>query len=230
MFNENDIEKIVAFENVYKIFQKCTDCSDNQEINKFLIMLSTTDTRILIKEIIKFRSDKEESLSLSAKDVPQFSNFLDSSINICEHLKYSGNKGYTFNEVGALLLDNQRSEMALKKYGENQSKTAQMLGLVYIEEGTKPRLVYISNLGSEILNIKQNIRIKIITNLILRLKIIQRILFYASKRKVIVEEEISFLARNTIIRRMPNIKKILKYLEESSETNLDYLYKEIILR
>jgi len=209
-------------------FSKCVDCSDNEVINEYLKRLSNIDVVDVIKAMLD-NYIENPVIRLESKDVVQFSNIDNSTIKLCEHLKYSGNKGYTFEEVGILLLDRDRKKEALMKYGENQSKTAEMLGLATISEA-RPRIVYISKLGSEILNLDCNKHEKILLNLMVRVNIVRFIINKAMKGKVYVKEEIDFLSPKTITRRIPNVKKLLSYIFNNSETNLDFLFKDIIYK
>jgi len=204
-------------------FKDCHKCENNNTVHHYLIQIS----ELSIVEIIKYIIRKNENqLVLKAKDIVQFSDFNNSTLNLCKHLKYSGNKGYTFEEAGAYLLDRNRKMLALKKYGENQSKTAESIGLVKITE-TRPRKIFISYVGSEILNFDNNLKKKILVRLLFRIKLIQHIIRKASTEKIIVSDIISFLSPSTVTRRMTSIRTILDYIKKNSEVNLDFIYSDI---
>jgi len=85
--------------------------------------------------------------SLVPFDVVQFSNFEDCTCKLVKVLYFSGNKGYSYEEVGGILLDAKRKNLALKKYGENHSKTANVLGLTKIIKINNKTQVFLTNLG-----------------------------------------------------------------------------------
>ena len=204
-------------------FNDCHKCDKDDAVHHYLIQIS----ELSIVEIIKYIIHKEENkLNLHPNDIILFSDFNNSTMNLWKHLKYSGNKGYTFEEVGAYLLDRNRNMLALKKYGENQSKTAESIGLVKITK-TRPRKIFISYVGSEILNFDNNLKKKILIRLLFRNQLIQHIIRKASTERVNVANIISFLSLSTVKRRMTSIRTILDYIYENSDINLDFIYSDI---
>jgi len=222
--SENIIDILLDNDNkLSSFFEDCRKCEKNQKVHDFLLSLAQVPIIDIVKRII---INPNKIRELDSSDVVQFSNFDHSSLKLCEHLKYSGNKGYTFEEIGAYLLDRNRSKVALVKYGENQSKTAHVMGLAYVKESS-PRRVYISYIGSELLNFKEDFRKRILYRLLLRMKIVQYIFSKAIQGKVNLKEEMSFLSKSTFYRRLPNVKKILNHIKDHAETNLDFIFSDI---
>lgn len=211
------------------VFSYCSktncDCVSRQLLNTLSMTKSTT----IIKDI--FQSlDSNMDIIIESSDVIQYSTLEKCTIPLIEHLEYSKNKGFSFKEVGSFLQGKIPKKTALIKYGENHSKLAEKLGLVEVNRSKRPFRVFVSKLGSELLNINDGRTDQIIANLALKVKIIQFILYKSSKGKVIIEDELSFLEKSTFSRRISSIKGLLDFIYNNSEINLDYLYKDIYLK
>ena len=77
-------------------------------------------------------------------DIPVFSDLQKSAIRVPELLEFSP-EGLGFDALGYQLM-HCHGEIAQKKYGENQAKLAEVLGLVSISE-KKPRIVKLTSMG-----------------------------------------------------------------------------------
>lgn len=226
MANLLELNCLKAFKGKECVFLYCSKLDCECVSNKLLEKLATIDSRVVIKEMFQFL-DSRMDFSIQSFDVIQYSTLEKCGIPLLEHLEYSKNIGFSFREVGAFLQGKDHNLSALVKYGENHSKLAEILGLVEINRSQKPYKVFVSRLGSEILKIRAEKTNRIIANLALRAKIIQYILYKSSKGSVCIENELSFLEKSTFSRRITNIKGLLEFIYNNSETNLDYLYKDV---
>ena len=150
-----------------------------------------------------------------SKDIFQFSNFCDATLNICDKLKKINNPGMKFLELGQLLLDDEkdRKEGAFIKYGENHTKMAEALGLVFELCHT----YYLSGVGYIFIDLNEEDREKLLVRLILRNKLIKR-MYQASKNGNINAKEFFYMiSESTYIRRRSNIKNVFDVLQRSHE-------------
>lgn len=219
---------LAKFKDYECIMKRCNNDSCKCMAKDFLELLSSLDTADVIKETILRSLDDQSLSSLMKSDIVQFSTFENSTVKLSEHIHYNGNNGYSFFDIGVFLLGNDKSKAALVKYGENHSKTGESLGLLEIDRSTRPFKVYNSRIGEYIIKENSLNSDKVIAALILNIKIIRYIIRQSYLGKVSVPQVISFLKETTKNRRLTNIKSLLTYLYEHSETNLDFLYKDII--
>lgn len=153
---------------------------------------------------------------INSRNIPQYSNFDDATVNGIKIIKYSGLNGITFDKLGFLFLDSKPKEEALKKYGENHSKILELLDLVYISE-TSPRLIYTTILGRYIMkNIglsNTDIINKILTINFLKIPIIKRL--YLNQDLETTSELNKYLSEATALRRTNNVKRIIEFIHKN---------------
>ena len=84
-------------------------------------------------EFIDYIKEKLHSLKITSKNITQCSSFEACEIEMCNALLRDGNQGLNYAEVGELFPDfvNSDNKVSFQKFGENQIKTAQQLGLVF---------------------------------------------------------------------------------------------------
>lgn len=152
---------------------------------------------------------------ITAKDIFQFSNFEDCTVNLCNLLKSCNNPGVTHIDAGRLLLSDgkKRKDGAYTKYGENHLKTGLLLGLIFSITNT----YFLSSIGMVYNEINENTRYKLLTRLILRNKLVIRMIRATRNGKVNMRQFLYMLSDSTFIRRRSNIKTILGILAESKE-------------
>ncbi len=208
---------------------------------KFYKKFSTDTTDEFFKIISSQANDKEKfnsfsrnliinkcegSYIISPKNIPQYSNLEDGTFKIIEILK-KNNSGMSFNEIGVGLTGSGKKDVAYKKYGENHSKLAELLDLVYITIDS-PRKVFLTDLGKLFSRSDLNIKIKILHNQILRIPIIQDIIKNWSDANFnLIEYLNKFLAKSTAIRRTPNIKQLLAFLENTGLSGISKKLKKL---
>lgn len=182
---------------------------------------------IPLEDFISFVLENYKVPYLEASDVLQYSSFDDCTVNICKVFKEAGDKGFTALEAGKLLENDgiERKDGAYLKYGENHSKAAVQLGLL----NCLSNKFFLSCLGYVINDIDITEQRKIITRLILRNKLVQRLLYKAIKNgHSDYNYETGFLSSSTSLRRKSNVRKVIEYLCSTDEIDLSGLLSEIV--
>ena len=158
-----------------------------------------------------FYSNSE--VHLNSSDIPQFSSFEDGALILPSFLKVNNNPGYTFIEIGKLLCTPGKKDGAYTKYGENQSKLAELLGLVYITHN--PRHVYLSDIGSRFLSLSEDNQRLFLKYQIYNMPVIKCLFNLCFNENISISDfilNVSELSTSTAVRRSSNIKKLIKIL------------------
>ena len=182
-----------------------------QQVKEYVEKINSTP----VIDYLSYIKQNSMVCSLSSRDVFQFSNIEDSTRNLCKLVRAENDPGLKHIAVGKILLNDGklRNDVAYTKYGENHAKFAEDLGIMHSLES----VFFLSCLG-QILNDLDEVSFKkLLTRLILRLRIVQKLYLDSLKGKVNLRECLSVLSETTFIRRSSNIKTILKLLAESSE-------------
>lgn len=171
----------------------------NEPLDRYLTYIK----EIQKKEIIK------------SEDVFQFSRIEDATDTFCEKVKNINNPGLTHLEVGKLLQDDgkERKDAAYVKYGENHSKFAKELGLAFELCNT----YYLSGVGYIYTELGEEYKEKLLVRLMIRSTLIRRLYQASQNGTVNLREFLYMLADSTYLRRKSNIKKVMGYIETSSE-------------
>ena len=163
---------------------------------------------------------------VNASNVPQFSTFKFCVSDVLSTLLCAGNHGINYTDMGRYLLSSGKTETAYKKYGENHSKTSELLDLVYIRrEGCSQ--IFLSQFGKVFLEQDVGIIQQIIRRLILRIPLIRNICQVACKRKTSVTEHINFLSKSTQSRRFTNIKYLFSLLFQENDPDINRVFMNI---
>ena len=197
-------------------------CFDYDLVNNYVANI----TSVQLNEFIQYIVINYDVSYLEAKDVLQFSDFKDCTIRICDVIKKAGDHGFNFLEIGKYLEsdDSHKKDSAYIKYGENHSKTATDLGLLY----NLSNKYFLSCLGFIVCDLSEEMQEKLICRLILRNKLIKRFIYHAIKDgEDSYSNEVDFLSESTMIRRKSNVKKILGILANNKEYNLTGLIERI---
>ena len=175
----------------------------------------------------QFYCDTKERLASS--QIPQFSDFEKGSYKLPILLKENPNVGYTVTEIGKLLLGPNKKNGAYYKYGENHSKLAESLGLVYIT--SNPKYVYISDLGIKFTNLSQSDKKLFLKYQIFNMPLIKHIFNTCLTKDIDIVSfiiEVAGLSLSTAKRRSSNVKNLIEILmEDSSEDIYMILNKSI---
>ena len=160
---------------------------------------------------------------VTPENIFQFSSFDDCTINLCLKLDEANDEGFRFNQVGELFATVERNDMANRKYGENASKTAKELGICQIVDN----YVFLSCIGKVLPEISEERRNKLISLLILRSNYFKTLFYMASRQKVDSCILMGALSESTKVRRRPNIKKLLVFLENNNDVSLNEVLNNI---
>lgn len=177
----------------------------------------------LCKQLTRF----EEYINVTPQNIPQFSNLNHGTVKVVDILARSGNLGLTYNEIGEYLTNPGKKAIANKKYGENHSKLAQLLGLVIIKRESAASKVYLSPIGEVFQRINAKEKEKLVSRLILRIPVIQEILISASRGQTKISDHLHSLSMSTLTRRKPNVKQLINLLSTFSEGKMEYWFDNI---
>lgn len=89
--------------------------------------------RIPYRDFLSYLRDNPSTESIESKNITQCSSFVACERDMCKILERENNPGFSYEQIGQLLKDKTGSNTldAYKKYGENQIKTSQQLGLAF---------------------------------------------------------------------------------------------------
>ena len=179
---------------------------------------------ISLVEFINFITENYDVSYLESKDVLQFSSLDDFTSNICACLKEEGDEGFGFLEIGKFLENDGiiRKDGAYLKYGENHSKTACEIGLLFCLSGK----YFLSCLGYIFNDLKDVDKDELLARLFLRNKLIKRLIYrWKINGSASYNNEVGFLSESTKLRRKSNVKKIVEFIGSSSNHILDDFVK-----
>lgn len=152
------------------------------------------------KEIIHIIQNTGINFDISPGDVPQFSNLDDCVYKVPILVRDSGLDDITYTQLGFMLRTKPRNEVADMKYGENQSKTAALMGLCSI---IKSR-IYPSHLGVAFCNLDKEKQRQLLPKLVLFIPYILNQFAMSAKYEDVISS-VSFLSKSTRKRRLTNI-------------------------
>jgi len=167
-------------------------------------------------DIISYLKEESTIYTIDSGNIPQFSDLSICLYGVIDALVRANTEDVTYEKMGYLLRTGPRSRCADTKYGENQAKTAESLGLCFISPKhfikPTPFGVYFSELSKEMKNI-------IAPKLALRIPLIQNY-FIAGEREEYIHEVLSILKESTQKRRLPNIKSLIHIIEQSIDNGV----------
>ena len=159
-----------------------------QQVKEYVEKINSTP----VIDYLSYIEQNSMVCSLSSRDVFQFSNIEDSTRNLCKLVRAENDPGLKHIAVGKILLNDGklRNDVAYTKYGENHAKFAEDLGIMHSLES----VFFLSCLG-QILNDLDEVSFKkLLTRLILRLRIVQKLYLDSLKGKVNLRECLSVLS------------------------------------
>jgi hypothetical protein len=227
----------ITFDKILRLyFQKELDleCLEYPEINCvqfsketiaewFCGKLLATPLSDIFDSVINSPSGEE----VLPSNIPQFSEMSDAYLATPHILGKSG-VSMTFDELGTYL-DNgkEKNEVARRKYGENHSKLAALLDLVLIMAPNNVFQVSISVFGEAYNKRNEEEKRKLVTRLLFRIPMLQKMLIEAISSEIDIEEELVGLATQTKKRRKPNISSIIRLINEEANSS-DISLKETL--
>ncbi len=154
-------------------------------------------------------------LTITCKDIPQFSSLEDATNRYCQVLDEHKDTGFKFDEIGRLLLNDglSRTIGAYRKYGENHSKTACHLGL----SQNLYNNFYLSSLGKVYNSLTESDRNALIARTSLRNPLYAKIFSMAEYQDINITYLCQSLSKSTLKRRRSNIMKICNIILEQCQ-------------
>lgn len=165
-----------------------------------------------ISDIINCIETDFKPFELVAFDIPQFSS-IDDVMNVPSGIIESGKDAVKWSELGFLITGKDKKEGAHLKYGENQGKTAQFMGLCEQCKVGKLAGFQITPLGRAFYGLSEKIKKILLPRLVLRSKLMQN--YYLSGRQQCVIDDALMLCSSeaTRIRRSSNVKGLISIIE-----------------
>lgn len=149
----------------------------------------------------------------SKRDIPQFSRLDMAGIRLPELLAFS-EEGLGFDDLGYQLIKS-KGAVAQKKYGENHSKLAELMGLVTIERKSCS-IVKLTSLGEYLISCSIPQKEAIWRRMLLRNPYLQYLLGRACKGRISYAESVACLAPSTQGRRRSNVHLLVEFILKGS--------------
>lgn len=177
-----------------------------------------------IQEYLNLMPSFMSHSEIKSGDITQLSSISDCTENICKVMLSFENKGFTLSEIATYLHADRQYEnnlIALKKYGENQVKTASQLGLCVLQNG----LWYLSAIGYVFLDLDEHDRNKILSLNLLRDPFYSNIITSLCKRDTNLLDYMNILSESTKKRRASSCYKILHFFIQQCKYEGLTIYK-----
>ena len=176
-------------------------------------------------DFITYLQDSPSNHQIDSSHITQCSSFTACESYLCKALIEENNLGFDCAEIGILLSEfiSSNKSCALRKYGENQIKTASQLGLVFEYYNHW----YLSCLGYVYLDLNQERRTSLLARTLLRDPLYAQIVKDITQRDIHLKSYMGFLSISTINRRIPSVWKLLSIcLSECDKYHI--LYNNIL--
>lgn len=169
-----------------------------------------------VSDIISLLRDGFTPYPIAAKDIPQFSSFDVCFYNVVSCLVESGYNQVSFDRMGFLLREEPRNAVADKKYGENQAKTAALMGLCEVNRGTG---ITLSAIGSAFYKLPREQQQAIMPHLCLYIPMMQN-RFVSPVGEELIPQMMAILSVSTQKRRYPNVRDIVSIISNALDHEL----------
>lgn len=179
-------------------------------------LLCSALKNLTTEQVISILRDNPQDYCISSGGIPQFSDLTVCTHGVVDALIRSSLADVSFEKMGFLLRVEPRSKAADLKYGENQAKTAESLGLCSINKRHGINATAFGIYFSGLTNDEKN---RIIPKLILRIPIIQRYFILGCDFGVI-EQSLSILKDSTRTRRLTNINALIKRVQDALDNGI----------
>ena len=187
-----------------------------EQLNNYI----RTILSIPYKEYIDYICNNQLPFDIESKDITQSSSFSACEIEMCNALIWADNRGFDYLEIGKLFPQyvSHPNDAAYRKYGENQIKTSQHLGLVY----EYYNYWYLSCLGYVYPQMKESDRLKLLSRTILRTPLYNKMMVDLMNEDVELTKYMQNLSRATQLRRVGSVYKLLEIcLNECKEEGIE---------
>lgn len=182
----------------------------NDELTAAFEVLSRTEIHAFLEILLTLQLDK----ALTASEIPQYSSFEDGVNRVPELLEFYP-EGESFTDLGHQIIC-ATNEAANRKYGENHSRLAESLDLVFVSE-SKPRNSKNTNWGHYLVQYRIEQKEPVLKKMLLREYFLQIIIQKAFHGNVSYFDLTSFLATSTAIRRRSNTKHLIEYILKDTD-------------
>ena len=136
-----------------------------------------------VDEIVDIIKTNYTPFPITKSDIPQFSDFSVCVYKAPYFACASGYRNIPFKDMGYMLLQGSRKDVAYQKYGENQAKTAAMLGLCDVTKGK----INVSYLGQYFCGLKKEEQKSLLPKILIYVPIIQNYLI-SGRNEALLEE------------------------------------------
>lgn len=221
-FNEEDKKQVVSL-----YYSHALGLSRFDKPLKLCALTSKDVANIIIdilknvscNDILKIIKNDFVPYDIGATDIPQFSDFDDCFQGVTESIVTSGLKDITFEKMGYLLRTVQRNSIADKKYGENHSKSAEILGLTNISKKGATKCINITPVGEVFYSLPQTEQNDLKPKLILYSKMMQNY-FVQDESEETLQQMMSVLSESTQKRRRPNVMAFINSVKDKLDEEL----------
>lgn len=177
-------------------------------------------------EFLEWTHQHIYNFSFGTEDIIQFSSLDNATKKICLVLLEHGDTGFRHIEIGKMLQNDglSRTDNCNTKYGENHSKTASILGLLFAIK----KYYYVSCFGRIINCLDDEKYNKLLIRLIIRTNLFRAIyLMSMNEGNINLRTVCSSISDKTYTRRKSNIATILDILKSSNDYDFSYLLNRI---
>lgn len=185
-----------------------------EEASKYILSLIDRTSMDHIIDLLKDTNEREE---VTQENIPQYSKLKDAFYKVPNILNHFKGKQITFGELGYYLEkeDNadSKTELALKKYGENHTKLACLLDLAHISKNGLKSEIHTTKLGEMFDKLEDAKKRELALKLCLRIPIIQN-RFIDNQELDTVSRDLEVLSKKTQKRRGSNVIKVIKLILE----------------
>lgn len=172
-------------------------------------------------DFIAYLKENPNTREINSSHITQCSSFTACEASLCEVLLSENNPGLEYAEIGILLSSyvSSNTSGALRKYGENQIKTAYQLGLAFEYYNHW----YLSCLGYVYLDLDNEKRLNILARTLLRDPLYAKLIVDITQQDIYLKDYMDFLSVATINRRLPSVVKLLSIcLSECDKYNIHH--------
>lgn len=160
-------------------------------------------------DIIELIKEDDELFEIDKKDIPQFSDFKDAYFSVPFNLANCGMKDVGYLQMGYMLRNEKRKEVADKKYGENHIKTAAAMGLCSFYKCRANT----NALGNIFIKLTDEERTQLLPKLCLYMPFAHNY-FKNGATDEVRETMLSILSVTTQNRRRPNVNTIIETIKQ----------------
>ncbi len=188
------------------------------EVEKACAVLRKISIERLVDCICRLQPKK----GFDKSEVPIFSNFKNGAVRTPELLEFTP-EGMFFDTLGYQLMQCP-TQVAQKKYGENQGKLAAILGVAHVGD-ERPRRVTVTALGKYLNSVSDAEKKIIWQRMVLRNAYLQFLIQSAVKGSIKYKDTVACLATSNVARRRGNVRDLIELALKGSKK--EYILQNI---